>query len=51
MHEVEEKTLEEIAALENVAFQNIHESIESAKRKIEDIQKNTLKNSTQNGVR
>ena len=26
----EEKTLEEIAALENVAFQSVHESIESA---------------------
>lgn len=34
MHEVEEKTLEEIAALENVAFQSVHESIESAKKKI-----------------
>ena len=30
----EEKTLEEIAALENVAFQSVHESIESAKKKI-----------------
>ena len=34
MHEVEEKTLEEIAALEKVAFQSVHESIESAKKKI-----------------
>lgn len=34
MHEVEGKTLEEIAAIENVAFQSVHESIESAKKKI-----------------
>lgn len=34
MHEVEGKTLEEIAALEKVAFQSVHESIESAKKKI-----------------
>lgn len=34
MHEVEGRTLEEIAALENVAFQSVHESIESAKKKI-----------------
>ena len=34
MHEVEGKTLEEIAALENVAFQSVHESIEGAKKKI-----------------
>ena len=41
MHEVEEKTLEEIAALENVAFQSVHESIESAKKKILKIFKKT----------
>ena len=40
MHEVEEKTLEEIAALENVAFQSVHESIESAKKKILKIYRN-----------
>lgn len=34
MHEVEEKTLEEIAALEKVAFQSVHESIVSARKKI-----------------
>ena len=34
MHEVEGKTLEEIAAIENVAFQSVHESIESAKKKL-----------------
>lgn len=33
MHEVEGKTLEEIAFIENVAFQSVHESIESAKKK------------------
>lgn len=31
---VEGKTLEEIAALEGVAFQSVHESIESALKKI-----------------
>ena len=41
MHEVEEKTLEEIAALESVAFQSVHESIESAKKKILKIFKKT----------
>lgn len=41
MHEVEEKTLEEIAALENVAFQSVHESIESANKKILKIFKKT----------
>ena len=34
MHEVEGKTLEEIATIENVALQSVHESIESAKKKI-----------------
>ena len=34
LHEVEDKTLEEIAIIENVAFQSVHESIESAKKKI-----------------
>ena len=34
MYGVEGKTLEEIAAIENVAFQSVHESIESAKKKI-----------------
>ena len=34
MHEVEGKTLEEIAALEDVSFQSAHESIEGAKKKI-----------------
>ena len=33
MYGVEGKTLEEIAAIENVAFQSVHESIESAKKK------------------
>ena len=34
MYGVEGKTLEEIASIENVAFQSVHESIESAKKKI-----------------
>lgn len=34
LHEVDRKTLEEIAALEKVTFQSVHESIESAKKKI-----------------
>lgn len=34
MYGVEGKTLEEIATIENVAFQSVHESIESAKKKI-----------------
>lgn len=34
MYEVDGKSLEEIAAIENVAFQSVHESIESAKKKI-----------------
>ena len=34
LHEVEGKTLEEIAIIERVAFQSVHESIESAKKKI-----------------
>lgn len=33
MYGVEGKTLEEIAAIEKVAFQSVHESIESAKKK------------------
>lgn len=37
MHRVERKTLEEIAAIENVAFQSVHESIESANKKISKI--------------
>lgn len=34
MYEVDGRTLDEIAALENVAFQSVHESIEGAKKKI-----------------
>ena len=34
LHEVEGRTLEEIATTERVAFQSVHESIESAKNKI-----------------
>lgn len=34
MHRIDGKTLEEIAAIENVSFQSVHESIESAKKKI-----------------
>lgn len=43
-HEVDGKTLDEIARQEGVAFQSIHESIESAKKKFLKIIKNTLKN-------